>query len=156
VASGVRQGASIAAGGRRPQAAELAGGWYFEPTVMTDTDNGMDVMQEELFGPVVGVMPFSSEDEMIRLANDTRYGLASGIWTRDINRALRFARNVEAGTVWINTYRASSFMSANGGFKESGYGRRGGFDAMEEFSRLKNVVIDYSGAMQDPFVIRLR
>jgi len=93
---------------------------------------------------------------MIRLANDTRYGLASGIWTRDINRALRFARNVEAGTVWINTYRASSFMSANGGFKESGYGRRGGFDAMEEFSRLKNVVIDYSGAMQDPFVIRLR
>ncbi|RUX24515.1 aldehyde dehydrogenase [Mesorhizobium sp. M7A.F.Ca.US.011.01.1.1] len=156
VASGVRQGASIAAGGRRPQAAELAGGWYFEPTVMTDADNGMDFMQEELFGPVVGVMPFSSEDEMIRLANDTRYGLASGIWTRDINRALRFARNVEAGTVWINTYRASSFMSANGGFKESGYGRRGGFDAMEEFSRLKNVVIDYSGAMQDPFIIRLR
>ncbi|TIT01163.1 MAG: aldehyde dehydrogenase [Mesorhizobium sp.] len=156
VASGVRQGASIAAGGRRPQAAELAGGWYFEPTVMTDADNGMDFMQEELFGPVVGVMPFSSEDEMIQLANDTRYGLASGIWTRDINRALRFARNVEAGTVWINTYRASSFMSANGGFKESGYGRRGGFDAMEEFSRLKNVVIDYSGAMQDPFIIRLR
>ena len=156
VASGVRQGARIAVGGRRPQAAELAGGWYFEPTVMTDADNGMEFMQEELFGPVVGVMPFSSEDEMIRLANDTRYGLASGIWTRDINRALRFARNVEAGTVWINTYRASSFMSANGGFKESGYGRRGGFDAMEEFSRLKNVVIDYSGAMQDPFVIRLR
>jgi aldehyde dehydrogenase (NAD+) len=156
VASGVRQGASIAAGGRRPQAADLAGGWYFEPTVMTDADNGMDFMQEELFGPVVGVMPFSSEDEMIRLANDTRYGLASGIWTLDINRALRFARNVEAGTVWINTYRASSFMSANGGFKESGYGRRGGFDAMEEFSRLKNVIIDYSGAMQDPFIIRLR
>lgn len=156
VASGVRQGASIATGGRRPQAAELAGGWYFEPTVMTDADNGMEFMQEELFGPVVGVMPFSSEDEMIRLANDTRYGLASGIWTRDINRALRFARNVEAGTVWINTYRASSFMSANGGFKESGYGRRGGFDVMEEFSRLKNVVIDYSDAMQDPFIIRLR
>ena len=156
VASGVRQGARIAAGGKRPQVDELAGGWYFEPTVMTDADNGMEFMQEELFGPVVGVIPFSSEDEMIRLANDTRYGLASGIWTRDINRALRFARNVEAGTVWINTYRASSFMSANGGFKESGYGRRGGFDAMEEFSRLKNVVIDYSGAMQDPFVIRLR
>ena len=156
VASGVRQGAKIAVGGKRPQASDLAGGWYFEPTVMVDADNGMDFMQDELFGPVVGVIPFSSEEEMIRLANDTRYGLASGIWTRDINRALRFARNVEAGTVWINTYRASSFMSANGGFKESGYGRRGGFDAMEEFSRLKNVVIDYSGAMQDPFVIRLR
>ncbi|TPI13020.1 aldehyde dehydrogenase [Mesorhizobium sp. B4-1-3] len=156
VASGVRQGARIAAGGKRPQTDELAGGWYFEPTVMINAHNSMEFMQEELFGPVVGVIPFSSEDEMIRLANDTRYGLASGIWTRDINRALRFARNVEAGTVWINTYRASSFMSANGGFKESGYGRRGGFDAMEEFSRLKNVVIDYSGAMQDPFIIRLR
>ncbi|UVK43774.1 aldehyde dehydrogenase [Mesorhizobium sp. AR07] len=156
VASGVRQGARIAAGGRRPQSPDLGGGWYFEPTVMVDARNDMEFMQDEIFGPVVGVIPFSSEEEMTALANDTRYGLASGIWTKDIDRALRFARNVDAGTVWINTYRASSFMSANGGFKESGYGRRGGFDVMQEFSRLKNVVIDYSGAMQDPFVIRLR
>ncbi|AMY04211.1 aldehyde dehydrogenase [Mesorhizobium ciceri] len=156
VASGVHQGARIAAGGRRPQSAELAEGWYFEPTVMVDARNDMDFMQEEIFGPVVGVVPFSSEEEMTALANDTRYGLSSGIWTKDIDRALRFARNVDAGTVWINTYRASSFMSANGGFKESGYGRRGGLDVMEEFSRLKNIMIDYSGVMQDPFVIRLR
>ncbi|RUY22712.1 aldehyde dehydrogenase family protein, partial [Mesorhizobium sp. M7A.F.Ca.US.001.04.2.1] len=156
VASGVHKGARIAAGGRRPQSAALAEGWYFEPTVMVDARNDMDFMQEEIFGPVVGVIPFSSEEEMTALANDTRYGLSSGIWTKDIDRALRFARNVDAGTVWINTYRASSFMSANGGFKESGYGRRGGFDVMEEFSRLKNIMIDYSGVMQDPFVIRLR
>ena len=156
VASGVKEGARVAAGGKRLQSGELGRGWYFEPTVMTDAQNDMTFMRDELFGPVVGVMPFSSEEQMIELANDTRYGLASGIWTKDIDRALRFANQIEAGTVWINTYRSSSFMSANGGFKESGYGRRGGFEVMREFSRLKNVIIDYSGAMQDPFVIRLK
>jgi aldehyde dehydrogenase (NAD+) len=156
VASGLREGARIAAGGRRPQASELSRGWYFEPTIMVDARNDMGFMQDEIFGPVVGVMPFSTEAEMISLANDTRYGLASGIWTQNIDRAMRFARSIDAGTVWINTYRAAAYMSANGGFKESGYGRRGGFDVMREFSRAKNVVIDYSGAMHDPFVIRLR
>ncbi|CAN7387627.1 aldehyde dehydrogenase [Bosea sp. LjRoot9] len=156
VASGVREGAKIAAGGRKPQDGELACGWYFEPTVMTEASNDMRFMREEIFGPVVGVVPFRSEEEMIALANDTEYGLASGIWTQNIDRAMRFARNIEAGTVWINTYRSAAYMSANGGMKNSGYGRRGGFEVMREFSRLKNVVIDYSGAMQDPFVIRLR
>ncbi|WP_284316299.1 aldehyde dehydrogenase [Labrys miyagiensis] len=156
VASGVREGARIAAGGKRPQADELARGWYFEPTVMVEAQNDMAFMRDELFGPIVGIMPFSSEEEMITLANDTRYGLASGIWTQNIDRAMRFANRIDAGTVWINTYRSSSFMSANGGFKESGYGRRGGFEVMREFSRLKNIIVDYSGAMQDPFVIRLK
>ncbi len=156
VASGVREGAKIAAGGRKPQDEALAHGWYFEPTVITEASNQMRFMREEIFGPVVGVVPFSSEDEMITLANDSEYGLASGIWTQNIDRAMRFARNVEAGTVWINTYRSAAYMSANGGTKKSGYGRRGGFEVMREFSKLKNVVIDYSGAMQDPFVIRLR
>ncbi|WP_421590650.1 aldehyde dehydrogenase [Shinella sp. M27] len=157
VASGVKEGAKVAVGGGRPQKDGLApGGWYFEPTVMVDAENDMTFMRDELFGPVVGVMPFRNEEEMIALANDTRYGLASGIWTKDIDRALRFANQIEAGTVWINTYRSASFMSANGGFKESGYGRRGGFEVMYEFSRLKNVIIDYSGVMQDPFVIRLK
>ncbi|WP_417843420.1 aldehyde dehydrogenase [Thalassospira sp.] len=156
VSSGVKEGASIAVGGKRPWAHEQSGGWYFEPTVMTDTNNDMTFMRDEIFGPVVGVMPFRSEEEMITLANDTRYGLASGIWTQNIDRALRFANQVDAGTVWINTYRSSSFMSANGGFKQSGYGRRGGFEVMREFSRLKNIIIDYSGVMQDPFVMRLK
>ncbi len=156
VASGQREGARVAAGGKRPQRGDLAKGWYYEPTVMVNADNSMSFMRDELFGPVVGVVPFSSEEEMIALANDTRYGLASGIWTRDIDRAMRFATQIDAGTVWINTYRSAAFMSSMGGFKESGYGRRGGFDVMREFSRVKNVVLDYSGAMQDPFVIRLR
>ncbi|WP_426232041.1 aldehyde dehydrogenase [Pararhizobium sp. DWP3-4] len=156
VASGVSQGARIAAGGKQPSREDLADGWYYEPTVMTEATNDMTFMRDELFGPVVGIVPFSSEEEMISLANDTRYGLASGIWTKDIDRAMRFANKVNAGTVWINTYRSAAFMSSMGGFKESGYGRRGGFDVMREFSRVKNVVLDYSGAMQDPFVIRLR
>ena len=156
VASGVRDGAKVTAGGRRPQSEDLARGWYYEPTILGDAQNDMGFMRDEIFGPVVGVMPFSSEEEMIILANDTNYGLASGIWTQDIDRAMRFARNIDAGTVWVNTYRSAAYMSSNGGFKESGYGRRGGFDVMREFSRSKNVVIDYSGAMQDPFVIRLK
>ncbi|SAL21104.1 aldehyde dehydrogenase [Caballeronia udeis] len=156
VASGVHEGAKIAVGGGQPKDPALSRGWYFEPTVMTQARNEMRFMQEEIFGPVVGVVPFNTEEELIALANDTEYGLAAGIWTQNIDRALRFARDIEAGTVWVNTYRSAAYMSANGGTKRSGYGRRGGFEVMREFSRLKNVVIDYSGAMQDPFVIRLR
>jgi aldehyde dehydrogenase (NAD+) len=156
IASGAEQGAQVAFGGKRPTAPHLSQGWYFEPTVMANARNDMTFMRDELFGPVVGVVPFSTEEEMITLANDTAYGLASGIWTQNIDRALRFASRIDAGTVWINTYRSAAYMSANGGFKDSGYGRRGGFDVMREFSRAKNIVIDYSGAMQDPFVIRLR
>ncbi|WP_326489808.1 aldehyde dehydrogenase [Paraburkholderia sp. ZP32-5] len=156
VASGVQEGARIAIGGRKPLDTALQRGWYFEPTVMTQARNDMRFMRDEIFGPVVGVVPFNTEEELIELANDTEYGLASGIWTNDIDRALRFARDVDAGTVWINTFRSAAYMSPNGGSKHSGYGYRGGFEVMREFSRLKNVVVDYSGAMQDPFVIRLR
>lgn len=156
VGYGVADGARLAIGGRRPQREALAKGWYYEPTVLADARNDMRFMRDEIFGPVVGVVPFSDEAELMALANDTNYGLAAGIWTRDIDRAMRFARNVDAGTVWINTYRSAAFMSPSGGFKESGYGKRGGFEVMREFSRLKNVVVDYSGATQDPFIIRLR
>ena len=156
VGYGVADGARLAAGGRKPQREDLARGWYFEPTVLADATNDMRFMRDEIFGPVVGVTPFGSEAELMSLANDTSYGLAAGIWTQDIDRALRFARNVDAGTVWINTYRSAAYMSPGGGFKESGYGKRGGFEVMREFARLKTGVIASTGATQDPFVIRLR
>ena len=116
----------------------------------------MRIAREEIFGPVVAVMPFRDEAELINKANDTVYGLAAGIWTQDIDRAMRFARDVDAGTVWINTYRSASFMSPFGGFKHSGYGKHNGMEGIREFSRLKNVVIDYSGKTQDPFVMKLK
>ena len=155
VAFGQEDGARLVAGGKQPGRPELDGGWYFEPTVFADVTNDMRIARDEIFGPVAGVLRFSDEAELIAQANDTAYGLASGIWTKDIDRALRFARRIEAGTVWVNTYRSPSMMSPAGGFKESGYGKHNGFEAVREYSRLKSVIIDHSGAAQDPFVMRL-
>lgn len=153
---GVGDGAKLVAGGKQPQDAALARGWYFEPTIFTEARNDMRVARDEIFGPVAAVMKFEDEDELIRQANDTLYGLAAGIWTRDIDRALRFARDIEAGTVWVNTYRSASFMSPAGGFKQSGYGKHNGFEAVREYSRVKSVMIDYSGKTQDAFVMRVK
>ena len=155
VSFGKEDGAQLVTGGKPPRRADLDGGWYFEPTIFANVTNDMRIAQDEIFGPVAGVLKFGDEEELIRLANDTAYGLASGIWTKDIDRALRFARRIEAGTVWVNTYRSPSMMSPAGGFKESGYGKHNGFEAVREYSRLKSVIIDHSGAAQDPFVMRL-
>ena len=110
-------GARLVSGGGRPDG--FGDGWFVEPTIFADVTNDMTLAREEIFGPVLGVMRYSDEDDMIAQANDTRYGLAAGIWTDDMNRALRFMRRIEAGMVWINTYRSPSVMSPSGGFKES-------------------------------------
>ena len=119
---GVREGATVVTGGRSSDGG--LGGYFYEPTVLTDVDNSMRVVREEIFGPVAAVMPFETEEEVARLANDTEFGLAAGIWTSNLSRAHRFAALLEAGTIWINTYRAMSPMSPRQGFKNSGVGDR--------------------------------
>jgi (Z)-2-((N-methylformamido)methylene)-5-hydroxybutyrolactone dehydrogenase len=130
-------------------------GWFYQPTVFADVPADAELFQEELFAPVLAVTPFSGEDEMLSLANATRYGLAAGIWTRDIDRAMRFTRRVQAGTVWVNTYRAPSMTVPAGGYKQSGYGRQEALEGMLEYTQLKSVLIDYSGTGLDPFVMKL-
>ncbi len=153
VKSAQSQGATLAFGGGRPQG--LGNGWYVEPTIFTDVTNDMRIAREEVFGPLLAILKFTDEDELLTLANDSHFALASGIWTGNINRALRFMRRIEAGMVWINTYRSPSVMSPSGGFKNSGYGKHNGFAAIQEYSRIKTVVIDYSGVQQDAFVMRV-
>jgi len=114
----------------------------------------MRLAQEEVFGPVLAVLTFREEEEAIALANRTRYGLAAGIWTNDLKRAHRTAKRLQAGTVWINTYRALSYASPFGGYKQSGYGREMGVEALREFTRVKSVWVSLGGRMADPFVIR--
>ena len=114
-------------GPRSPPAAWASdgglGGYFYEPTVLTDVDNSMRAVREEIFGPVAAIMPFETEDEVARLANDTEYGLAAGVWTSNLSRAHRFAALLEAGTIWINTYRAMSPMSPSPGVQEQRRGR---------------------------------
>ena len=103
--------------GGRPTDGGL-GGYFYEPTVLVDVDNSMRVVREEIFGPVAAIMPFDTEEEVVRLANDTEYGLAAGVWTSNLSRAHRMASRLEAGTIWVNTYRAMSPMSPRQGFKK--------------------------------------
>ena len=118
---GRSEGARVLTGGR-PTDGGL-GGYFYEPTVLVDVDNSMRVVREEIFGPVAAIMPFDTEEEVVRLANDTEYGLAAGVWTSNLSRAHRMASRLEAGTIWVNTYRAMSPMSPRQGFKNSGGSR---------------------------------
>jgi len=150
----INDGAELVYGGKRPDAPELRQGWFFMPTIFDGVRNDMDLAQEEVFGPVLGVLKFHDEEELIALANQTRYGLAAGIWTNDIKRAHRVARDLKAGTVWINTYRAVSYASPFGGYKQSGYGREMGLEAIREFTQVKSVWVDLADTVPDPFALR--
>ena len=146
------EGAKCRLGGGPAARPECGSGWFVEPTVFTGVRPEMRIANEEVFGPVLSIIPFDSEDEAVRIANDTIYGLAAGVWTTSMRRALEMSERLEAGTVWVNTYRAVSYMSPFGGYKRSGIGRESGADAIHEYLQTKSVWIDISGKVPNPFV----
>ncbi|MEX1140941.1 MAG: aldehyde dehydrogenase [Thermoleophilaceae bacterium] len=150
-----RDGARIVAGGRPADVDGLPDGFFYRPTIVDGAARDSELLQEEVFGPVLAVVPFSTEREAIEIANGTRYGLAAGVWTRDVKRAHRVARSIDAGIVWINTYRAGSFNSPFGGMRASGVGRENSVDTIYEFLQTKSVWCELDETVRDPFVIRL-
>ena len=149
-----REGATCVLGGGPYTGPGARGSQFVEPTIFTDVHNGMRIAQEEVFGPVLGVIPFDTEDEAIAIGNDIDFGLAAGVWTRDIGRAIRMSEKLRVGTVWINTYRAVSFTSPFGGYKRSGLGRESGIEGMREYMQVKSVWIAQESSVANPFIMR--
>jgi aldehyde dehydrogenase (NAD+) len=153
VAFAIEEGGEVLAGGRRPPGHNQ--GLFYEPTIIACKSQKMRIVDTELFGPVLSVLRFSSEEQVIDLANDTKYGLAAGIFTKNSALSLRVAKAVRAGIVWVNTYRAVSPIAEFGGFKGSGYGRESGLQAIMDYTRPKTVWINTSDEpMANPFVMR--
>jgi len=148
------EGAICSLGGEPAQRSECGSGWFVEPTIFTGVAPSMRIANEEVFGPVLSIIPFDDEDDAVRIANSTIYGLAAGVWTTSIRRALSMPDRLEAGTIWVNTYRAVSYMSPFGGYKRSGIGRESGIDAIREYLQTKSIWIDIAGNVPNPFVMR--
>ncbi len=147
-----KEGAKCVLGGGPVEGAP--GGQFVQPTIFTGVNNKMRIAQEEVFGPVLSVIPFEDEEDAIKIANDVRFGLAAGVWTSNVGRMLRMSEKLKVGTVWINTYRAISYTSPFGGYKRSGIGRENGMDAMKDFMQVKSVWIATDSSVANPFVMR--
>ena len=148
------EGAQCLLGGAAATRPECGTGWFVEPTIFAGVKPGMRIANEEVFGPLLSLIPFDDEEEAIHIANSTIYGLAAGAWTSSIRRALTMSERLEAGTVWINCYRVTSYMTPFGGFKRSGIGREGGMEAIREYLQTKSVWIDFEGKTANPFGLR--
>jgi acyl-CoA reductase-like NAD-dependent aldehyde dehydrogenase len=138
VAAGAREGAKLLAGGKRSDAGG-GRGYFYEPTIFGSVTNRMRIAREEIFGPVLSVIPFREVEEVRELANDNQYGLAAGVWTRDLAKAHRAAAAIQAGTVWINTYGLYDAAVPFGGTKSSGFGRELGEEGVRAYTRTKSV-----------------
>ncbi|MBO4290166.1 MAG: aldehyde dehydrogenase family protein, partial [Lachnospiraceae bacterium] len=143
---GKAEGAKVACGGERATEGDLAKGAYVKPTLLVDVTNDMRVAQEEIFGPVAVVIKFHDEDEVIAMANDSEYGLGGAVWTKDINRALKVARAVETGRMWVNCYNQLPEKAPFGGYKKSGIGRETHKMILDNYTQKKNIFIDMCDA----------
>ena len=139
---GIEEGAKLATGGHRLEGR----GFYYEPTIFVDVDNGMRVAQEEIFGPVLVVIPFDGEQEAVEIANDTIYGLAGAVWTKDVTKAMRVVKALRAGITWVNTYHPTYSEAPWGGYKQSGVGRELGTYGLDEYTEVKQINIDLTDA----------
>lgn len=146
VARALEDGAELLCGGKAPEGAGFAGGSYFEPTILAGLPNSSRLCRDEVFGPVLAVLPFDTEEEVIAAGNDSDYGLACGIWTRDFPRAWRVGRAINAGTIWHNTYKQFSISTPFGGERDSGVGREKGRQGMRAYMAQKSFYSDLSGA----------
>ena len=153
VADAQANGATLVHGGKQP--ADMGDGWYYEPTVVACPDQKSGIGQRELFGPVVSALRFTDEAHALQLANDCRVGLAAGVFTADIGRALRMTKGIRSGIVWVNTYRMVSPLAPFGGYKDSGYGRESGLEAIYDYTRPKTVWLNTApDPIADPFVMQ--
>jgi aldehyde dehydrogenase (NAD+) len=146
------EGARCVLGGKsRP---DLGAGQFVEPTIFINVRNDMRIAQEEVFGPVLAVIPFKDEADAVRIGNDVKFGLAAAVWTKNLRRAMHLTDKLKAGTVWVNNYRATSFTSPFGGYKESGIGRESGTEAIKHYLHTKCVWISSDLDVPNPFIRR--